>query len=66
MREIPWEFQHAVVVAHIDKMKIRKVMRKSYVERRKTNFLDDEIVKIFKEKVIELVDVGVPNFVWTS
>ena len=43
---IPVEFQHALMVADIDKKKIRKVVRKTCTERRKISLLKD--VKIGK------------------
>ena len=46
VKAIPWEFQHALVIADIDKRKIRKVMRKTCAERRKITLLQD--VKIRK------------------
>ena len=62
MKTIPGEFQHALVIADIDKMKIRNVVRKTFTERRKITLLKDvKIKKPFEEKVIELVDVGVLN-----
>ena len=58
MKAIPGEFQHALMIADIDKMKLRKVVRKTCAERRKITLLKDvKIRKIFKEKVTELVDV---------
>ena len=45
-----------------DKRKTRKVVRKIWDERRKTNLLKDlKIRKQFEEKEIKLVDVGVAN-----
>ena len=59
---IPGEFQDALVVADIDKNKIRNVMRKTCTERRKISLLKDvEIRKSFEEKVIKLVDIRAPN-----
>ena len=59
---IPEEFQHALVIADIDKWKIHKVVRKTCVERGKIALLIDvKIWKRFAEKVTELVDVGAPN-----
>ena len=46
MKAIPGEYQHALVIADIDKKKIRKVVRKTYDERRKISLLKD--VKIRK------------------
>ena len=44
--KIPQEFQHALVVANIDKTKIRNVVRETCDERRKISLLKD--VKIRK------------------
>ena len=58
----PWGVLHAVVIADIDKRKIRKVVRKTYAERRKITLLKDvKIRKQIEEKVIKLVDVVAPN-----
>ena len=43
----PRESQHALVMADIDKKKIRSVVRKACVERRKTSLLKDEVRKQF-------------------
>ena len=51
MKVIPGEFQHAIVVAYIDKMKIRNVLRNTCAE----SLLEDVIRKYFQEKVIELL-----------
>ena len=60
MKEIQEELQHAYDGTDID-MKIRNV-RKTHIERRKTNLLNDvKIRKKFQEKVIELIDVGATN-----
>ena len=60
MKEISGEFQHVLVIADIDKRKIRKVVRKTCAERRKITLLKDvKIRKRFEEK--ELVDVGAPS-----
>ena len=62
MKSVPGQFQHAVVIADIDKRKIRKVVRKTCAERRKITLLKDvKIRKRFAEKVTKLVDVGAPN-----
>ena len=37
----PWQFQHALVIAEIDKKKISKVGRKKCAERRKITLLKD-------------------------
>ena len=42
MKAIPGEFQHALVIADIDKRKIRKVVRKTCAERRKITLLREE------------------------
>ena len=65
VKAIPGEFQHALVMADIDKRKIRKVVRKTCAERIKITLLKDvKIRKGVEEKVTKLVDVGVPNL-WT-
>ena len=46
VKTIPGEFHHALVIADIDKRKIRKVVRKICAERRKITVLKD--VKIRK------------------
>ena len=62
VKAIPGEFQHVLVIADIDKRKLRKVVKKACAERRKISLLKDvKIRKQFEEKVIELVDVGAPN-----
>ena len=51
-----------LIVADIDKWKIRKVVRKTCAERRKIRLLNDvKIRKRLEEKVTKLVDVGAPN-----
>ena len=48
MKATPGEFQHALVIADIDKRKIRKVVRKAYAESRNIIFLNDvKIRKLF-------------------
>ena len=62
MEAIVGEFQHALVIADMDKSRIRKVVRKTCAERRKiTLLIDAKIRKRFEEKVNKLVDVGAPN-----
>ena len=62
MKAIPGEFQHALVIADIDKRKIRKIVRKTCTEKIKLFFQKDvNIMKLFEEKIIELVDAGVQN-----
>ena len=61
MNAIPGEFQHVLVISHIEK-KIRKVVRKTCAGRRKIGLLKDvKIRKRFEEKVIKLFDFGAPN-----
>ena len=58
----PWEFHHTSVEADIGKRKIRNAVRKTCTERRKISLLKDlKMRKRFKEKVIELVDIGSLN-----
>ena len=62
MNEIPGEIQHALVMADIDKRKIRKVVRKTCAERRKITLLKDvKMMKRFEEKETKFVDLGAPN-----
>ena len=62
VKAIPGEFQHALVIADIDKRKIGKVVRKTCAGRRKISLLKDvKIRKQFEERVIKLVDVGAPD-----
>ena len=58
---IPEELQHSLVVADIDKKKIRKVVRKICTERRRISLLKDGIRKSFEENIIEFVDFDIPN-----
>ena len=41
MKANPGKFQHALLIADIDKMKIRIVVRKACAERRKITLLKD-------------------------
>ena len=41
MKAIPGEFQHLLVVADIDNMEIRKVVKKTCTESRKISLLKD-------------------------
>ena len=67
IKTIHGEFQHALVIAGIDKRKIRKVVKKTCAERRKiTSLKDVKIRKRFKEKITTVVDVGGPNLLDTS
>ena len=62
MKAIPGLFQHASVIADVDKRKTRNVVRKTCAEARNTTLLKDvKIRKRFGEKVTELVDVGAPH-----
>ena len=45
VKAIPEEFQHVLVIADIDKRKIRKVVRKTYAERRKITLLKDAKIR---------------------
>ena len=56
VKTIHWEFQHALVIAEIDKKKIRKVVRKTHAEGRKISLLKNvKIWKRFEEKVIKVI-----------
>ena len=55
MKAIPGEFQHALVIADINKKKIRAVLKKMCAVRREISLLKDvKIIKRFEEKVIKL------------
>ena len=64
MQAIPGEFQHALLVADIDKRKLRNVVRKMHIERRKITLLKDLKIRKWFQEVIELVDIVVPNVCW--
>ena len=52
---ISLEFYHVVVVANIDKKKVKNVVRKTFFESKKISLPKDEIIrKQFEENVIEL------------
>ena len=58
VRAIPEEFQHALVIADIDKGKIWTVVRKTFAVSRDITLLKDVKIRMqFEEKVTELVDV---------
>ena len=60
LRKCEGGYQHASVIADVDKRKIRKVVRKTCDERRKIGLMKGvKIRNRFEEKVIELVDVGI-------
>ena len=53
MKAIPGECQHSLVVADMDKKKIRNVVRVTCTERRKISLLNDvKIRKPFEENVL--------------
>ena len=67
VKAIPGEFQHSLVIADIDKRKIRKVVRKTCAERRKITLQQDvKIRKRFEEKVAILVSIAALNLGYTS
>ena len=62
VKAIPGEFQHSLVVAHMDKKKMRNVVIRICTEKRKMSLLNDlKIRKRFEEKVMKLVDIGFSN-----
>ena len=64
VKAIPGEFQHALVIVDLDMKIIRKVVRKTWVERKKISFAKDVwIRKQFEENVMKLVDGGAQNFI---
>ena len=59
VKAIPGKFIHALVIADIDKRKIKKVVEKTCAGRRKLNLPPKNVImKRLKKKVIKLVDVG--------
>ena len=60
MKAIPGEFPHALVVADIDKKKIRKIVRMTCTERRNIGLLKDVMIrKIFEEiKLSNQIRIG--------
>ena len=46
MKTIPGEFQYAIVIADIDKRKIRIVVRKTCAERRKITLQKDVKIRM--------------------
>jgi len=66
VKSIPGELQHRLVVADMDKKKVRKVIRKERTVKRKVWMLkDDNMREKFEEKSEELVDVNAKNL-WKS
>ena len=62
MKAVNGKFHHALVVADIDKGKIKHAVRKTCADRRKISLLKElKIRKQFEEKYIKFVDVGAPN-----
>ena len=62
VKAIPGWFLHSLMVANIDKKKVRNVVRKTCTVRQKISLLKDWKVRMRHiEKLIELVDIGVPN-----
>ena len=63
MKAIHGELQHAIVVADIDRKKVRHVVRKTCIERRKISLLKDVMIrKRFDEKVIfYFAGIGLQN-----
>ena len=60
VKAIIGEFKHALLIAEIEKRKIRNVVRST--ERRKITLVKEvKIRKRFEEKVTKLVDVAAPN-----
>ena len=45
VKAIPGELQHALLVADVDKKKIRKVERKTGTEREKISLLKDAMIR---------------------
>ena len=66
MKAIPWEWQHQLVVAHIDKRKLKKVVKNEQSFRRRVwEWKENNMKTKFQERVRELVDVDAPNL-WNT
>lgn len=66
VKVIPWELQHRLVVADINKRKIVKTFRKNkIVKRRVWKLKDEEVRKNFADRVEQLVDVNADD-IWKS
>ena len=66
VKVIPWELQHRLVVADLDKMKLKKIVKKEQIMRRRVWKLNDnETRERFAGRVGELVRVDSSD-VWGS
>ena len=66
VKVIPWELQHRLLVADVDKRKLNKVIKKeSRVERTVWKLQEREMQEKFERRVEELVDVETTNL-WES
>ena len=66
VKVIPWELQHRLLVAEVDKRKLNKVVKKeSRVKRMVWKLKEREMQEKFERRVKELVDVKTTNL-WES
>ena len=66
MKVIPWELQHRLLVADVDKIKLNKVVKEeSRVKRVVWKLKEREMQEKFERTVEELVDVETTNL-WES
>ena len=66
MKVIPWELQHRLLVADVDKIKLNKVVKEeSRVKRVVWKLKEREMQEKFERRVEELVDVETTNL-WES
>ena len=66
VKVIPWELQHPLLVANVDKTKLNKVVKKeSRVKRMVWKLKEREMQEKFEKRVEELVDVETTNL-WES
>ena len=62
VKVIPWELQHRLLVADVDKRKLNKVIKKeSRVKRMVWKLKEREMQEKFERRVEELVDVETTN-----
>ena len=63
MKAIPWELQYQLVVADIDKEKLKKVVKNKQTIRKRIWKLKENNMKTrFQERVKELVDVNATQY----
>ena len=61
VKAIPWELQHRLVVADIEKKKLKKIVKNEQTFRRIWKLKENNVKTKFQERVRKLVDVDAPN-----